>query len=371
MVLVWPHAPAAALSTGMYAYEMTEDSLLHIDAHGINTTVGKVGLSQRFLPVAGQCAVAQETATMYVLAAKATNDSETVLVGISLADASITAEVETPLRQLGLPEIGLGMTIDASAAGLVVLTGVDRLSDKHTAYAVDPSKGHVRKLSDGFLADARYAHDSNTSHANPTSLSSRLLWSELCVDSAELDFAHCLDVRSSVFWLTSPSRNYSESGLFDLVGVDVLKGAEVARHTMCNQMAAACDKGVPHVHAMAHDASTGGLLALGLNASSLTPFVFTIDTAAFEARVVARFEAFSAFNGIAAWDAKRRALYGLAMKSEAVQDPVLIGYSMAAEAMIGPGDLCIGGSGCTAPVILGFFDAPDARSVTLRGSVEA
>ena len=191
------------------------------------------------------------------------------------------------------------------------------------------------------------------------------------MDSAELDFAHCLDVRSSVFWLTSPSRNYSESGLFDLVGIDVLKGAEVARHTMCNQMAAACDEGVPHVHAMAHDASTGGLLALGLNASSLTPFVFTIDTAAFEASVVAQFEAFSAFNGIAAWDAKRRALYGLAMKSEALQDPVLIGYSMAAEARIDPVDLCIGGRGCTAPVILGFFDAPDARSVKLRGSVGA
>ena len=59
---------------------------------------------------------------------------------------------------------------------------------------------------------------------------------------------------------------------------------------MCNQMAATCDEGVPHVHAMAHDASTGGMLALGLNASGLTPFVFTIDTAAFEARVVARTE---------------------------------------------------------------------------------
>ena len=35
--------------------------------------------------------------------------------------------------------------------------------------------------------------------------------------------------------------------------------------------AAACDEGVPHVHAMAHDASTGGMLALGLNASGLTP----------------------------------------------------------------------------------------------------
>ena len=142
--------------------------------------------------------------------------------------------------------------------------------------------------------------------------------------------------------------------------VDVIEGAEVARHTMCNQMAATCDEGVPHVHAMAHDASTGRLLALGLNASSLTAFVFTIDTAAFEARVVARFEAFSVFNGIAAWDATRRALYGLAMKSEAVQDPVLIGYSMVAEARIGPVDLCIGVSGCTAPTIMGFFDAPAA-----------
>eukprot|EP01052_Picozoa_sp_SAG31_P074211 SAG31_NODE_33304_length_345_cov_1.012195_1_plen_56_part_01 len=44
-----------------------------------------------------------------------------------------------------------------------------------------------------------------------------------CADSTELDFAHCLDVRNSVFWLTSPSKNYSESGLFDLVGVDLLQ----------------------------------------------------------------------------------------------------------------------------------------------------
>jgi len=59
------------------------------------------------------------------------------------------------------------------------------------------------------------------------------------------------------------------------------EGAEVARHTMCNQMAATCDEGVPHVHAMAHDDASGssGLLALGLNASNnLKPFAFTIDT---------------------------------------------------------------------------------------------
>jgi hypothetical protein len=53
---------------------------------------------------------------------------------------------------------------------------------------------------------------------------------------------------------------------------------------------------------------------------------------AFEARVVARFDSvFSIANGIAAWDAKRRAVYGLAMKSEAVKDLVMFGYSMAAQ----------------------------------------
>jgi len=30
-------------------------------------------------------------------------------------------------------------------------------------------------------------------------------------------------MRNSVFWRTSPSKNYSESGLFDLVGVDLLR----------------------------------------------------------------------------------------------------------------------------------------------------
>ena len=43
---------------------------------------------------------------------------------------------------------------------------------------------------------------------------------------------------------------------------------------------------------------------------------------------------FSIANGIAAWDAQRRALYGLALKSEAVQDPVLFGYSMVAQVCI-------------------------------------
>ena len=50
-----------------------------------------------------------------------------------------------------------------------------------------------------------------------------------CADSAELDFAHCLDVRNSVFWLTSPSKNYSESGLFDLVAVDLLQVRMLAK----------------------------------------------------------------------------------------------------------------------------------------------
>eukprot|EP01052_Picozoa_sp_SAG31_P080940 SAG31_NODE_40797_length_279_cov_0.572222_1_plen_61_part_10 len=55
----------------------------------------------------------------------------------------------------------------------------------------------------------------------------------------------------------------------------------------------------------------------------------------FDARVVARFNSvFSIANGIAAWDAKRRAVYGLAMKSEAVQDPVLFGYSMVAQVYV-------------------------------------
>ena len=63
------------------------------------------------------------------------------------------------------------------------------------------------------------------------------------------------------------------------------QGAEVARHTMCDQMAATCHDGVPHVHAMAHDdagGGSGGLLALGLNASNgLKPFAFTVDTVRF------------------------------------------------------------------------------------------
>ena len=55
---------------------------------------------------------------------------------------------------------------------------------------------------------------------------------------------------------------------------------------MCDQMAATCHGGVPHVHAMAYDdaggGGSGGLLALGLNASNgLKPFAFTVDTVRF------------------------------------------------------------------------------------------
>ena len=54
---------------------------------------------------------------------------------------------------------------------------------------------------------------------------------------------------------------------------------------MCDQMAATCHDGVPHVHAMAYDdagGGSGGLLALGLNASNgLKPFAFTVDTVRF------------------------------------------------------------------------------------------
>ena len=100
---------------GMYSLTQMQDILLHISADGTNTTIGKVDLGQHFNPVGTQLStIVEKTATMYVLALNKTDNVETALVGISLADASITGVYPTPLLQASA-EIGLGMTIDAYA----------------------------------------------------------------------------------------------------------------------------------------------------------------------------------------------------------------------------------------------------------------
>ena len=92
---------------------------------------------------------------MYVLALNKTDGVETSIVGISLADASVTGIFPTPLLQTSGDAIGVGMTIDAYGKHGLVISGVDTVNQKHTAYKIDPSQGHtVQKLSEGFLAGA-------------------------------------------------------------------------------------------------------------------------------------------------------------------------------------------------------------------------
>ena len=302
----------------MYSLTQKQDFLLHINRNGTNTTIGKVDLGQQgFYPIASQMsAIVEKTATMYVLALNKTDNVETSIIGIALADASITGVYPTPLLQVST-EIGQGMTIDAFGKHGLVITGVDRTSQKHTAYVVDPAQGHaVQKLSDGFLDGAM----------------------------GVLDGAHCVDVPSSALWLTTPSKNYSATGLFDLVSIDLTKGTENARHTLpAAQM----------VHALKHDPHAGILVALGLDAA-FKPFVFTIDPSSFKPTIVADFDAYSVFNGISAWDPLRRTIYGMAYASQTVKDPVLVSYSLADQTKASH-DICQGGGSCDAPFNFDFF----------------
>lgn len=313
-------AAAAAARTprppaGLYSLTQTQDVLIRFKPDGSNVTVGKVDLTQ-FNPIGTELStIVEKTATMYVLALKLYSN-ETSIVGISLADASITGIYPTPLFQ-GPSEIGLGMTIDAYRNGLVI-SGIDRTSQKHTAYTVDPAKGHaVQKLSDGFLDGAM----------------------------PMLDAPHCVDVKSGALWLTTPGKNYSSTGLFDLVSIDLAKGTERARHTL---------PGAQMVHAIKHDPLAGGLVALGLNVTSFKPFVFTIDTSTFKSTTVAGFDAYSVFNGISAWDPLRRTIYGFAQVSKTVKHPALVGYSLHDQTKHNA-DICLHGSVCAAPFNLDFF----------------
>ena len=115
---------------------------------------------------------------MYVLALNKTDGVETSIVGIPLADASITGTFPTPLLQSPAAiGIGAGMTIDAYGKHGLVISDVDTATQKHTAYMIDPSQGHVvQKLSEGFLAGAE----------------------------GLLDAAHCFDFVSSTYWLGGP-----------------------------------------------------------------------------------------------------------------------------------------------------------------------
>ena len=307
-------------AAGMYSLSQMQDYLIHIDGNGTNKTIGKVDLGQQFNPIGPQLStIWEDTATMYVLALNKTDGVETSIVGISLADASITGVFQTPLLQNSV-EIGVGMTIDAYGKHGLVISGIDTATQKHTAYIIDPSKGHaVQKLSEGFLTGAE----------------------------GLLDAPHCFDVVSSTYWLMSPAKNYSVSGLFDLVAIDLTKGTETARRTLpAAQM----------VHAMEHDPHTGDIVALGLDAATFKPYAFTIETSSFQPTILAGFDAYSVSNGISAWDPLRRTIYGMAFASKTDIYPVLVSYSLTSNATTKTA-LCQGAThrGCDSPFNIDYF----------------
>lgn len=310
--------PSAA---GVYSLSEMQDYLLHIGGNGANKTVGKVALGQQFNPIGPQLStIWEDTATMYVLALNKTDGVETSIVGISLTDASVTGIFPTPLLQAATGVIGQGMTIDAYGEHGLVITGVDTATLKHTAYMINPSRGHaVQKLSEGFLAGAE----------------------------GMLDAPHCFDAASSTYWLMSPAKNYSASGLFDLVGIDLTKGTETARRTLpAAQM----------VHAMEHDPQTGEIVALGLDVATFEPYAFTIETSSFKPTILAGFDAYSVSNGISAWDPLRRTIYGMALASKTEMYPVLVSYSLTANVTT-KAALCEGAAhrGCDSPFNIDYF----------------
>ena len=182
------------------------------------------------------------------------------------------------------------------------------------------SQGHaVHKLSEGFLAGAE----------------------------GLLDAAHCFDAVSSTYWLMSPAKNYSVSGFFDLVAIDLTKGTETARHTLpAAQM----------VHAMEYDQHTHDIVALGLDVATFKPYAFTIETRSFKTTILAGFDAYSVSNGISAWDPHRRTIYGMAFASKTAMYPVLVSYSLSSNITTKIA-LCRGAThrGCDSPFNIDYF----------------
>ena len=133
-------------AAGMYSLSQMQDYLIYIDGNGTNKTIGKVDLGQQFNPIGPQMStIWKDTATMYVLALNKTDGIETSIIGISLADASITGVFRTPLLQTSV-EIGAGMTIDAYGKHGLVISGIDTATKKHTAYLIDPNKVNIISL---------------------------------------------------------------------------------------------------------------------------------------------------------------------------------------------------------------------------------
>jgi hypothetical protein len=288
--LVLPTAAAGAVVPGLYSLADKQTALIRYDDDGSSVTIGQLSIGGT--PGPQNTAVVPETKTLYMLALN-NSAPHTILIGVSLADASTTFEVPTPVKQVS-SNIGVGQTIHYAEKGLVV-TGIDKMSGLHTAWSVDPAQGHAfTELSSGFLKSSK----------------------------PRVDNAHTVDPVHGVLWLTTTSPTQPQQ--VDLVGINLANGTELARHTCTSST-------MPH--AMEYDAASGKLLAFGLRQDAA--FVFEIDTASFESKVLAKIDpklkSRSVYNGISSFDSTSRTLYGLTSTTD--NGVLLVGYSAATSAV--------------------------------------
>jgi hypothetical protein len=285
---------------------------------------GDAALTADFNPVGPhQTCIDTEGAVLYALAVNRTSQ-ETMLVGLSLADASRVYEAPAPIAQQG-EMIGQGATVDCAGGGVVVVTG--QLKDgTHAAFELVPSKGRSTPLAAGFLAN-------QTMHV--------------------LDAAHTLQTSlnplSYVLWVVVVAAK--PQGTFDLVAIDLHSGETTQRLHLGG------GGGVPATfpHTLAYDGASDTLVCTGLD-TALTPLFFTIAAAPpHKLSVLAPLpQGRSVANGMSAYDPRRRVAYVM-VGSSANARKLLVGVSAETKKVVSITDICGASGTCGFPFNIDFF----------------
>eukprot|EP00936_MAST-01D_sp_MAST-1D-sp1_P001693 g1693.t1 len=314
-------APPA--SSVVYALSQLNDTLFFWDEGGTTHVVGDAALTVDFDPVGPQqtCIDARE-AVLYALAVNKTSQ-ETVLIGLSLANASRVYEAPAPISQQGVL-IGQGATVDCVGNGHVVVTG--QLEDgTHAAFELVPSTGRTTPLATGFLANQTVklldaAHTLQTSLASPSP--------------------------SYVLWVVVAAA--APPGTFDLVAIDLRSGETTQRLHLGG------GGGVPATfpHTLAYDGASDTLLCTGLD-TSLTPIFFTIAAASPHNISVmgSLLQGRSVSNGLSTFDPRRRVAYVL-VGSSANASELLVGVSAESKAVVSSTNI---GNASSVPFNIDFF----------------
>ena len=296
---------ANAATPGLYSFGGKEDGRSPIPLIRYNATGGRVPIgdsSINSVPGAQETAILPETKTMYILGENTTRGiHNTVLIGVSLDDASTKFEAPTPIAQVG-QFVGVGQTIDYAGNGKLIVTGVDAKSGVHTAWSVDPAQGHkFTTLSSGFF---------------PVDFSPRI------------DTAYTIDPVRNVLWLVT--KGSSPSGTDPrLVGINLTSGTTIANHTTTDMDMA---------KSLVYDpVSPNKLLALGLKGMKDGLKVFEIDTTTFAIQPLASinpsYKSESLYNGIVAFDKTSRTIYCITRTQAQPSGLLLVGYSVSSNQM--------------------------------------